>query len=425
MKNEATPNGRSELSHNNIKWLLKSAGELRISAQSIRRESQLECLMSSQRSKSRRAKSSGSGHTSPNDSASFHGSPQPTTSWIFISHSSKDRKWADELHTRLARRKFKHVFLSYHPEHGIPAGADWEGEIYRQLKRCGAVIYLATTNSAQSKWCFAELALARSLQKPIFALRGQHRAQQSLLDDHQWIDFWTDQAESYERLWRGLEAHGLDPQASHVWSPERPPYPGLASFEEADAAVFWGRDAETQALYARISNSLAEGGERFVSIIEPSGSGKSSLVGAGLIPRLKGIGAPWVVVSPFMPEHDPIEMLARALAKSFAAAGAELSWSEIAKRIGKRHGLMSVARDLLDANGDGYNKLLLVIDQAEELVRAPTAGRNFAELLAGALTESNVLRAVATLRSEFLTAALHDTALAPLLYEPFLLAPLT
>jgi serine/threonine protein kinase/DNA-binding XRE family transcriptional regulator len=65
------------------------------------------------------------------------------------------------------------------------------------------------------------------------------------------------------------------------------PYKGLRSFEEADAADFFGREALTQQLLAR----LGESGDlaRFLAIVGPSGSGKSSVVKAGLIPALRRV----------------------------------------------------------------------------------------------------------------------------------------
>jgi hypothetical protein len=60
--------------------------------------------------------------------------------------------------------------------------ANWERELYRHLKRCGAVVYVGSTRSEESRWRFAELALAHSLDKPIPALRIYRDARQPLLD---------------------------------------------------------------------------------------------------------------------------------------------------------------------------------------------------------------------------------------------------
>ena len=72
------------------------------------------------------------------------------------------------------------------------------------------------------------------------------------------------------------------------------PFPGLRSFTPADAPIFFGRGRETDLLASRVSSSP------FVAVIGASGSGKSSIVGAGLIPRLSEADPPLV-----LPTVDP------------------------------------------------------------------------------------------------------------------------
>ena len=77
---------------------------------------------------------------------------------------------------------------------------------------------------------------------------------------------------------------------------ERNPYKGLQSFSEADAEDFFGREA----LVARLLDSIANG-QRLVALVGPSGSGKSSMIAAGVIPRLRNGGVPgsdrWIVIN--------------------------------------------------------------------------------------------------------------------------------
>ena len=67
----------------------------------------------------------------------------------------------------------------------------------------------------------------------------------------------------------------------------RSPYPGLAGFEEEDAAVFFGRSAQIAEAMARLRLYREDGGCHLFAILGASGSGKSSFLRAGLWPRLR------------------------------------------------------------------------------------------------------------------------------------------
>ena len=92
------------------------------------------------------------------------------------------------------------------------------------------------------------------------------------------------------------------------------PYKGLRAFGEADAADLFGRETLTQQLLAR----LGEGGDlsRFLAVIGPSGSGKSSVVRTGLVSALRRGGLPgsedWFIVE-MLPGPHPLEELEAAL----------------------------------------------------------------------------------------------------------------
>ncbi len=112
----------------------------------------------------------------------------------------------------------------------------------------------------------------------------------------------------FERLSRGervvvMPATSLPPSALPLEdespAPGDPPYKGLRHFDEADADLFFGREALIAKLVARLSPSPDSSGEgwgggRFLAIIGASGSGKSSLVRAGLISALKRDGS-WMI----------------------------------------------------------------------------------------------------------------------------------
>jgi len=166
---------------------------------------------------------------------------------LFVSHSGADNADAVRVGHRLEAAGFVSLFLDFDPSRGIPGGRSWEHELYSQLRRTDAVIFLASPASVASRWCFAELCLARSLGKPVLPLRLHGDVMLDLLSDIQWID-WNDEASALARLLGGLRLAGLDPTDSFAWDPRRAPYPGLQAFMAEDAGVFFGRDHEIDRL---------------------------------------------------------------------------------------------------------------------------------------------------------------------------------
>src|SRR6266850_4041461 len=91
---------------------------------------------------------------------------------------------------------------------------------------------------------------------------------------------------------------------------ERNPFPGLRPFEFDEHELFFGREEQYEQMVGKLSEN------RFLAVVGTSGSGKSSLVKAGLLPALYGgmmsVGSNWRVAL-FRPKEDPIRELALAL----------------------------------------------------------------------------------------------------------------
>jgi DNA-binding SARP family transcriptional activator/WD40 repeat protein len=187
----------------------------------------------------------------------------------------------------------------------------------------------------------------------------------------------------------------------------RNPYKGLQAFQESDADDFFGRDA----LVDRLTDAL--GAHRFVVAGGPSGSGKSSVVRAGLLPAVRSdrvpSGSGWLIASMF-PGSYPFEELETAIsAVSIAPAGGLR-----ADLVESPQGLHTVLQRVLPAN----RELLLVIDQFEELwslTSDPQSRRLFVAALADAVRqERSRLRVLATLRTDFLDRVLEEHSLVDL-----------
>ena len=178
------------------------------------------------------------------------------------------------------------------------------------------------------------------------------------------------------------------------------PFKGLRAFSEADAENFFGRETLVQQLLAR----LGEGGDlsRFLAVIGPSGSGKSSVVRAGLIPALRRGGLPgsenWFIVD-MLPGKHPFEELEASLLR-VAVNPPESLLSQL--KDGSR-GLLRAVHRILPA--DETVELVLFIDQFEEvftLVEEEAERALLLESIATAvLDERSRLRVIITLRADF------------------------
>src|SRR5262249_49923054 len=131
------------------------------------------------------------------------------------------------------------------------------------------------------------------------------------------------------------KACGLDPRDVFDWDPKRPPYPGLLAFQEEDAAIFFGRGDEILNGLETLASlrRRGRGAPRFVLFLGASGSGTSSLVRAGLIPRLKKRPSEWLTVAPFRPQDDPLAELALAFADKFEELGHPRTWGDIHREL--------------------------------------------------------------------------------------------
>ncbi|MDT9680978.1 helix-turn-helix domain-containing protein [Streptomyces sp. TRM76323] len=197
--------------------------------------------------------------------------------------------------------------------------------------------------------------------------------------------------EEWERRWRAAEAEHLAELASGTDDGSDPPYRGLARFEPEDEAVFFGRGQLTDELTDLVA------AHRFSVVFGPSGSGKSSLLRAGLIPRLRRSRAP----------------LPRAAALRVLTPG--------------EHPMRTHGRLLVPAGGEG--ETWLVVDQFEEvftLCADPRERDAFLTALLAARRADSRLRVVLGVRADFHPRCLAHPGLAAAFREAALpVGPLT
>ena len=107
-----------------------------------------------------------------------------------------------------------------------------------------------------------------------------------------------------------LDTHYIEPSGAEVKAKVHNPYKGLRAFQEADAPDFFGREELTRSLLIRINEDIPLA--HFLAVVGPSGSGKSSVVRAGVVPALRQGGIPgserWLIVE-MIPGAHPLEEL--------------------------------------------------------------------------------------------------------------------
>jgi WD40 repeat protein len=199
----------------------------------------------------------------------------------------------------------------------------------------------------------------------------------------------------------------------------RNPYKGLRAFTGADAADFFGRGALIDELLDRMQEMLrTEQPGRLLAVVGPSGSGKSSVLMAGLLPRLQHDAltgsAQWLYLDPLVPGRHPCESLALALSTQL-----------------RQRSLRSIREDLEDDAARGLHllaaqiagrpgtRVVLLIDQFEEIFSPALSERerqHFIDLLVTAAREPRgPVMVLLTLRADFYDRPMQYPALSRLI----------
>jgi WD40 repeat protein len=214
------------------------------------------------------------------------------------------------------------------------------------------------------------------------------------------------------------------------------PYLGLLTFQEDDSSYFFGRDALIGELLRKVEQTS------FLAVLGPSGSGKSSVVRAGLIPTLKRGALPgsdqWYYLPPLKPGQRPLNSLAATL--SAIDEGRLGDIASIRKTLTNNHDALLLMADGL-LTGRDNRRLVLIVDQAEELwTLTPSDATNrtgfiteqqgplIQNLLTAAAAPDQRVLIILTMRADFLHRAIehhelahwigeHDVMVSPLLPE--------
>ena len=318
---------------------------------------------------------------------------------VFLSYSSKDVKLATRVQELLEARGYD-VFRDKDRDEGIPAGTKWAEELFLNLERFRIVVFLATPASLKSRWCHTELAVAMARRKHVVQISTRKEPVHPVLAATQSIGPIRDVEELVDKLVADLGRVGLGPRDSASWDPNVSPYPGLERLTEKYAAVLFGRDDDIELVIDRLERPKPAP----VLVVGPSGSGKSSLIRAGVVPELKR--RPRNTVLPVVdPGDDALRSVALELERADPKSNAE--------DLIKDPAAFALAIERLAANTDD-GRVVLVIDQAEDLVLPANRARAVELVERLQAIDRDRLAVIVVLRSASLDPWMLDTEIGAL-----------
>ena len=330
---------------------------------------------------------------------------------VFLSHNSANQAAVEVIARRLREEARLEPFLD--TWHLVP-GEPWQEALERALdasQTCAVFLGpqgLGTWDNEAMRAALDIRAGAPDFRVIPVLLPGAHLPERGRLPRFlarlTWVDFRAglDDAHAFHELVCGIQGLAPGPERT-TGDPAVCPFRGLQVFEEEHADLFFGREALTQHLVEQLR------ADRFLAVIGPSGSGKSSLVRAGLVPQVRKGALPGSDGWPIMllkPGPHPLEMLATRLlphlgnnADPIAARQSLLGTLERDER-----GLHSAVQVALAAASDS-GRVLLIVDQFEELFtlcRDDAERQRFiANLLYASAIAGGQTIAIITMRADF------------------------
>ncbi len=332
--------------------------------------------------------------------------------FVFLCYARADSELITRLKTDLLGR---HIQVWIDREGLQPGTLDWEEALRTAIRAAQAVLLIASPNARSSRYVRDELRIAEIYQRPVYPLwiAGTHWIEAVPLGwgGSQYLDarqsrYETAIPELVEIL---NKTSSTPPKPPEPEFEPRNPYKGLRAFNSDDAHDFFGRDTLINELAAALEGALAAEEKsqqcaRLLAVVGPSGSGKSSVVMAGLLPRLREGRLPgseqWVYLDPIVPGTRPIEALTLALSEQLPDKSLKAIREDLEDDSAR--GLHLLATKLAKRPG---TKVVLLVDQFEELFTQTASEderRHFLDLLVTATTEPHgPVIVLLTLRADF------------------------
>lgn len=347
-------------------------------------------------------------------------------SHVYISYARSDRDFVRKLANDLRQHGIR---IWNDTASLLNAFNEWDQARADAIKNSYAVLLVASPSGRRAESVRRDIEIARVNLKRIVTVWS---------DGNTWVDaappgfgsiqFIDARGTSYLNARSQLTAMllGLQTtQGSGAITPEiavRNPYKGLRAFTIDDANDFFGRDAAINDML-----DLLRRYPQMLAVIGASGSGKSSAVMAGLVPRLKA-GAlsgsrDWIYAPPFTPGENPVQNLIVSLTKALPDVGEERIRAAVADGA-------TAARLLREVVYDGLKtRLMLVVDQFEEIftLASDDNREHTINLLSAAAEETNAsVTVMLMLRADFFDRVLANPTLSSMISRHnYVLRPMT
>jgi WD40 repeat protein len=322
---------------------------------------------------------------------------------VFLSHNSRDKPLVERIAERLKRAGLEPWLDAWR----LVPGANWQRGLAQGLAASRSCAVFVGPDDLGA-WANQEVmvALDRAASDPDFRLflvllpglpeQFESAGLSPFLRMRTWVDFrrGLDDTRAFERLVAAVKGLAPGPDVQIEAGDDVSPYRGLEVFEEEHAEFFFGREGDVQRLLEELK------GSRFLAVLGASGSGKSSLVRAGLIPALRATAPPWEVVL-MRPGARPLESLAARLVALGGGAAMQKTLDALTGDPRSLH----LAASLALVERPAGSRVLFVVDQFEEvftLCHDDTERRAFfANLLYGATIPDGPSGVLLTMRADF------------------------
>lgn len=350
---------------------------------------------------------------------------------IFLSHNSRDKAAVEEIALRLKASDL-HPWLD---KWQLVPGERWQRALEKALLECPACgVFIGP--SGIGDWAREELDAAqnRAAKEPAYRLIPvllpglpepfNFDSLPPFLTARTWVDLrkGIGAPGALDILIRAIK--GLPPSSEEPSSTARDvcPYRGLETFDEEHAEFFFGRERDIQRVLEKLKSA------RFLAVLGPSGSGKSSLVRAGVIPSLRDGGLPgsneWEI-RVLRPGADPITDLAAKIKTLNAEASMKSLCDDMLADAKTLHREFALALTLRPQ----VKRIVLVVDQFEEVFTVCSDEKTRAQFLANLLFASGIpdgpCVVLPTMRADFYgKCAAYPELSARIAAQQFLVSPM-